>query len=542
MAETTTILKNDLFEAYWNDADKPFEYYARVKRNNESIKLKINEKFEYYEESSSGQFNYLLDDTKLQKTNSKPSKAYGTHNPGQVFLRDNFWDLENVRYNLEPDIWFLDIETTSNARINADEAKETIVTIQIYDHKTRNIFILGLRESGFVELQDYSKYNVNLVKYLYCDNEKHLLESYFKLIKILKPLIVYAFNGANFDYPYLFKRAIKNNLEPEFSCFGKSELKENFNTDFKYSIQAPGIFYMDYLELYKKFIRDPRSSYSLDYITKVELGYNKINHDCFSNFNGFRTGESYIMPDTRPTDEFESKMYDAYIDKDYQKAKSIAYNQFIHYAIIDVVLLNDLDEKLQLTNVIIYLASIMAVNLDEALSTLKPWSNLINNYCYQKNVILPNKKENPKLPIKGGFVKDPLTGKHKWVISVDINSAYINLAIRAFNMSPETYLTDDKIPEDLLKLRNELFNDEDEDRRLNDYFSGKLTKFNDLLKKYNISAGVSGALFTKKITGVLPDLCAFFYNYRKQVKKEMLIAEQNIETIKHELHLREQGA
>ena len=52
MAETTTILKNDLFEAYWNVADKPFEYYARVKRNGESIKLKINEKFEYYEESS----------------------------------------------------------------------------------------------------------------------------------------------------------------------------------------------------------------------------------------------------------------------------------------------------------------------------------------------------------------------------------------------------------------------------------------------------------------------------------------------------------
>jgi len=57
-----------------------------------------------------------------------------------------------------------------------------------------------------------------------------------------------------------------------------------------------------------------------------------------------------------------------------------------------------------------------------------------------------------------------------------------------------------------------------------------------------VSTHFSTSLFTKKITGVLPDLCAFFYNYRKQVKKEMLIAEQNIETIKHELHLREQGA
>ena len=39
--------------------------------------------------------------------------------------------------------------------------------------------------------------------------------------------------------------------------------------------------------------------------------------------------------------------------------------------------------------------------------------------------------------IEGGYVKPPQVGRHKWVVSFDLNSLYPNLLVQ-YNMSPET--------------------------------------------------------------------------------------------------------
>lgn len=525
----------DLFEGYFQDLEKPWEFYERINKNGKSVYNKINAKPETYIEDPNGNYTYFLDNSiKLKKINKKTDqKTYGSTNPGQITVRDNYWRPDNSLYNYDANYWFLDIETTAYKKIDIENCPETIVTIQIFDVSKKEVFLIYTKDS---KLKQY-KYKVNKIL---VDSEQEILSTYFKLVSILKPLVVYAWNGDGFDFQYMFKRTLTNSLEPKFSPFSKGKINtrrlENgavFN-----QLKAPGIFYMDYMDVYKKFTYEPRASYALDFILKAEIGKGKVEHSCFRTFDGFRTGKDYIIPDQRPEDEFEAELYDAYMNNDMEKAEEISYEKFIDYAIQDVILLYELDQRVQLHKIVMMIAGLTGVNLDDSMGTVKPWANYIAFQSYLSNTILPDDEPQEQQEIKGGFVAEPTIGKFKDVFSVDLNSAYPNLSMRGCNMSPETYIPEHKIPKDLKLLRDQYFNDEDEIRRLDDYLKGNLDEFNKLLKKYNMSCGINGALFTKDFVGVIPTLVAGLYGKRKTAKKEMLNCEKNIQLIKDELHKR----
>ena len=525
----------DLFEGYFQDLEKPWEFYERINKNGKSVYNKINVKPETYIEDPNGNYTYFLDNSiKLKKINKKTDqKTYGSTNPGQIIVRDNYWRPDNSLYNYDANYWFLDIETTAYKKIDIENCPETIVTIQIFDVSKKEVFLIYTKDS---KLKQY-KYKVNKIL---VDSEQEILSTYFKLVSILKPLVVYAWNGDGFDFQYMFKRTLINGLEPKFSPFSKGKINtrrlENgavFN-----QLKAPGIFYMDYMDVYKKFTYEPRASYALDFILKAEIGKGKVEHSCFRTFDGFRTGKDYIIPDQRPEDEFEAELYDAYMNNDMEKAEEISYEKFIDYAIQDVILLYELDQRVQLHTIVMMIAGLTGVNLDDSMGTVKPWANYIAFQSYLSNTILPDDEPQEQQEIKGGFVAEPTVGKFKDVFSVDLNSAYPNLSMRGCNMSPETYIPEHKIPKDLKLLRDQYFNDEDELRRLDDYLKGNLDEYNKLLKKYNMSCGINGALFTKNFVGVIPTLVAGLYGKRKTAKKEMLNCEKNIQLIKDELHKR----
>lgn len=525
----------DLFEGYFQDLEKPWEFYERINKNGKSVYNRINVKPETYIEDPNGNYTYFLDNSiKLKKINKKTDqKTYGSTNPGQITVRDKYWRPDNSLYNYDANYWFLDIETTAYKKIDIENCPETIVTIQIFDVSKKEVFLIYTKDS---KLKQY-KYKVNKIL---VDSEQIMLSAYFTLVSILKPLVVYAWNGDGFDFQYMFKRTLTNSLEPKFSPFSKGKINtrrlENgavFN-----QLKAPGIFYMDYMDVYKKFTYEPRASYALDFILKAEIGKGKVEHSCFRTFDGFRTGKDYIIPDQRPEDEFEAQLYDAYMNNDMEKAEEVSYEKFIDYAIQDVILLYELDQRVQLHKIVMMIAGLTGVNLDDSMGTVKPWANYIAFQSYLSNTILPDDEPQEQQEIKGGFVAEPTIGKFKDVFSVDLNSAYPNLSMRGCNMSPETYIPEHKIPKDLKLLRDQYFNDEDEIRRLDDYLKGNLDEFNKLLKKYNMSCGINGALFTKDFVGVIPTLVAGLYGKRKTAKKEMLNCEKNIQLIKDELHKR----
>lgn len=529
-----------LFECFYQDKNEPWKFYERYSRNNISHIKQISLKQEFFiSTNENSNYKHLLTNENLERKEGSSKdyeKTFGTINPGYRLIRDEYWDLENPRYNFNPKIWYLDIETTAHKPVDVENCYERIVLIQIFDAQLKTCFVLGLED-----FENYDKFELNgktydfKVRYLKCKDERNILENYFKLVEKLDPLYVFAWNGEGFDFSYLYNRTIKNCLEPNFSKYGNGELKTTKFANGKnvYALEVNGTFYMDFIDVYKKYTYTPRDSYSLDNIAKIETGEGKVNHNCFSSFDGFRTGKDYIMPSERPIDDFEAKIYDAYKNNDFELAAKISHNMFIKYGIIDTYLLYLIDEKLKLSFTMLMLSSLMGVNGKDILGTTKPWSQLIQNYTYFENKIIPDfEDKNISVSIKGGLVPEPQKGRLKDVFSVDINSAYPLLSMSGFNMSPETYIPEHKIPEDLKILRDELFNDEDEYRRYTDYKLKKLNEFSNLLKKYNFSCGINGCFFTREFEGIIPKLVKKFYSSRKAEKKKMLEARQSYENSK----------
>lgn len=535
------FLHNDKFEAFFRDPKEPWIFWERFNRDGETKVAKISLKNETFIEDINGKFKFLLNENiKLKKVNDNKSitqKKYGSNNAGYCWIRDRYWDLHGSQYNFNPNIWYLDIETTAKGKINTDLCPETVVLIQIYDKSKNTVIVLGLQYFDY-SLKDNKYFHKNKIydfnfKYLKCETESELLKSFFKLIEVLKPLIVLAHNGNNFDYIYLYKRSKYNNLETKFSPWGDTVLDYNMKSK-SFELKSAGIFYLDSIDVYKKFILEPRQSYSLDYLAEVELNSHKVNHDYFNTFDGFRTGEGYIIPDSIPENPDELEIYNAY-KYNPENISKISYNQFVHYGIIDVEILYNIDKKLQLTDILISLASEFGCQIDEALGTTKPWSQAINNYAYQKNLVLPDfERTDESFSIKGGFVGLKRPGKYGWGGNIDIDSAYPLTSMIAHNISPETYIEPQNVPKELRDFVIEHnFFDEDEHKRLEQYFNGTLKEYSKLLKKYNLVGTVSGSFYRRDKVGIIPEMVEIDYNQRKVLKNEKLEYKRKAQEVKN---------
>ena len=541
-------MSQELFEATFRDLDKPWEHYERYSKDNKSYIRKIPIKNETYIEDPNGNFTYLMDNRiKLRQVDDSKNitcKKYGNCDAGHVWIREKYWTYEEQKYNMKPRIFFLDIETTAHAPVDNINCRERIVTIQVYVNDLNTNIVIS-NEPFEQEPTENGNYKFNgreypfKLKYIQVKDEASILEAYFKLVESLKPVIVYAWNGEKFDFPYLFKRAERNGLETKFSPFGKSILdyKEHGANSY-YSLESSGVFYMDYIVVYRKFIEAPRASYSLDFICSLELNEHKVNHDCFKTFDGFRTGEGYTRPDKEPSKD-STLEYLLYHAKDENEVKQISKNWFIHYSIVDTFLLYKLDQKLKLNDILMSLVSMMGCNIKEGLGTTNPWTCFIRNYCHSKGQILPNRDDvvYPDVSIKGGFVREPKAGKYEWVFSGDINSMYPN-NISAYNISPETFIPYHELPEEVKYIVDEIGLDEDEDKHLKLYNNGQYEKLTKVCQKYDIVATMPGGFYTRKIRGVIPTLVTDIYNKRKVVKKEMLKYETEVEKIRKELESR----
>ena len=84
-----------------------------------------------------------------------------------------------------------------------------------------------------------------------------------------------------------------------------------------------GISVLDYMDLYKKFTYTNQESYRLDYIALVELGQKKLDHSEFDTFKDFYRGN---------------------------------WKKFVDYNIVDVELVDRLEDKLRLIELVITMA------------------------------------------------------------------------------------------------------------------------------------------------------------------------------------------
>ena len=330
--------------------------------------------------------------------NSDNAPIFGMDRYQYQYISDNFPN--TIEYSKDHiKIFTVDIECAcENGFPDVENPVEEILAITVKNQSNKQIITWGTGEF---------KTDRPDVTYIRCKSEKSLIMEFMKFWIKNYPDIITGWNTKFFDIPYLMNRICHIVDEKVIKRFSPWNLVERESIVVRgrpqthYSIF--GIVMLDYLDLYKKFIPTRQESYKLDYIGKVELGLQK---------------------DENPYETFRD-----WYTKDYQS--------FIDYNIKDVEIVDGLEDKLKLIELILTMAYEAKVNYNDVFSQVRMWDMLIYNFLRKENIVIPPKEDNVKEDkYDGAYVKDPLTGMHKWVVSFDINSLYPHL-IMQYNISPE---------------------------------------------------------------------------------------------------------
>ena len=402
---------------------------------------------------------------------NQPHLVYGLDRFAYTYLSDTYpnnveWDSDKIL------VVTIDIETQcENGFPDPEKAEEEMLSITIKNQSTKKIVVWGIG--------DYQNDRED-VTYINCSNENELLASFMNFWVKHYPDAITGWNTEFFDIPFLVNRVTKvlgEDRAKEFSPWGNVSSRSVYShgrPQQVYDIQ--GVANLDYLQLYQKFTYTRQESYRLDHIAFVELGEKK-NENPYDTFKDWYT-------------------------KDYQS--------FIDYNIVDVELVDRLEDKMKLLELLFTMAYEAKVNYEDVFGQVKYWDVLIHNYLKNKKIVIPQKSHSSKSDkYEGAYVKEPQVGQHKWVMSFDLNSLYPHL-IMQYNMSPETLVTGNYMKLDVDTMLKE-------------------TPI-DIPEQCTITP--NGALYRKDKKGFLPEMMQDIYDDRTIFKKKMLQAKQDFEDTK----------
>lgn len=412
-----------------------------------------------------------------------------------------------------------------------EKALEEISMFQILCTRTNTMYLLGTKEwthsERYLKYGDNAKYEgvheeIELpfeVKYVNCQNESKLIETFLTLYEHLNPLLLLAWNGNGFDYPYIHNRMKLLGMDVNrLSNYGKvSYRQEEFQGTLEFQVKPNGHFWMDLKEIYQKFDFGSHENYSLDVIAFDELKDRKVAHTEYTAFDDFYTGK-YNIPDNPTEDQKRMLVYQEALKGNISEVQELSHSEFVWYGLKDTWLLKRIDDKRKFVDTMILISAMTGTQLDDSLGTVKIWSQYLSNLLYKDNLIMPKKQDHPNPNVVGGYVADPIKGKHEWVMSVDVNSMYPLLGMVSFNMSPETYVEPHKVPPELGDVIRKYYNSQDEENILNLDESIKVI-VSKLLRKYNLGLGINGAVFDNTEQGIIPKTVKDIYLNRKEKQK-----------------------
>ena len=402
-------------------------------------------------------------------SHKKQNLVYGNTQYNYCYIGDEYpgdvpWDKDQIC------IVTIDIEVEcENGFPDPKLAEEPMLSITMKNHQNKKIMVWGLHE-----FQNYR----DDVTYIQCKDEASLLLKFLDVWRVIEPDIITGWNTEFFDIPYLCNRIRKvfdDDMVKKLSPWGRVHDREVYQMGRKHQAYTIyGVSALDFFDLYRKFTYTTQERYTLDHIAFVELGERKEGN---------------------PYDTFKE-----WYQKDYQS--------FIEYNITDVELVDKLEDKMRLIELCLTMAYDGKVNMTDVLGQVRYWDIVIYNHLRKKNIVIPQKMEHEKSEkFEGAYVKDPLVGMHKWVMSFDLNSLYPHL-IMQYNISPETLVNSGA-----------------------DMVEGMVDKILDGKAKNDTEHCMTpnGAFFSKKDKGFLPELMEKMYNDRVKYKKLLLEAKQEFE-------------
>lgn len=391
---------------------------------------------------------------------------------------------------------YIDIETECADGFPSIEKGDQVVNA-ITMAQNGEIYTLGLYDVDKSKLPEGTRY-------LNCETETKLLETFLKLWRKLDPDIITGWNVTFFDLPYLSKRievVLGSDAVKKLSPWGKVDTKiaKVMGRD-QTKIHIWGVSVLDYIDIYKKFRMKMQESYKLDYIAHVELGTAKIDYSEYGD------------------------LHTLYL-KDYQK--------FIEYNIQDVKIVMDLEEKLQYIALACTISYLSKCNYDDVYSNVRMWDVIISNYLKADGIIVNSNQlydSSGADVYEGAYVKPPQVDKFDWVCSFDLTSLYPSL-IRTYNISPDVDAN-----MDISQICPDVKRSVDSDYVT--YSDDVMKSITATLKDKDLAMAANGTLYKRDKKGFMAALMEQYFNYRKAYKKEMLRLQGEVQAIKAELQKR----
>lgn len=295
----------------------------------------------------------------------------------------------------------IDIEVSTEGGMDPgviDRADRPITTVSVRQGRERLAF--GYR--------DFVPEPGDEFTYIRCVDEADLLHKLLDTYERLDPDVVTGWNIEFFDVPYLVNRITSVLGEAHarrLSPWGLLREKTVTTMGRSQRVFDPiGVAVLDYMRVYKKFVKEPRDSYRLDEIARVEVGARKLDYSDVGGLN------------------------DLYRED---------FSRYVRYNARDVDLVHDIDAKLGLIELVMAVAYDARVGYQDALGSVKVWESIIHAYLMDRRVVVPPKPMTYEGTLVGGHVKEVAVGMHDWVVSFDLASLYPHL-IMQYNISPET--------------------------------------------------------------------------------------------------------
>lgn len=424
-------------------------------------------------------------------------KIYGNTRYEYAYIADNFpgdidWDLSYIT------VANIDIEVGSESGFPEPSlANEPLTAITMKtNHGKFIVFGCG----------DFNNTRDDIV-YIKCMDEIDLIKRFIDEWSGDYPDVVTGWNIERFDIVYLVNRITKLLGESWAKRLSPWNIISSSKTTNKVGQEEDvykliGIATLDYITMYRKFSPKGQSqeSYKLDHICHVELKERKLSYQEYGN------------------------LHNLYKEN---------YQLFIEYNIKDVELVEKLDEKLKLIELVLTLAYDSKTNMDDAFSQVRMWDAIIFNNLKASNIVIPPSERHTKdEAYVGAYVKDPLIGLHHWVASFDLNSLYPHLIVQ-WNISPDTFIP----PEDYTdEMRQFLANN-------NINVDTLLSKSIDTssLKSMGVTLSPNGQFFSVSHQGFLAKIMEDMYNGRTVYKKKAIEAKKQLEKVLAEINRRKKS-
>lgn len=419
-------------------------------------------------------FNSIKEAADFYDKNQQSNDAYvyGNSRWQYAYLSDKFENGVEFDPNLIRKAT-LDIETdTSKGFADPSNPFAPIVSITI---KYRNTFhVFGLKDFTL----RYS--NIN---YRQFEDEKSMLSAFMQLWSDLDFDILFGWNTDQYDIPYIINR-VNRIFKSDKAALCLSPYRKIRNTSANFrgrqiqTYDIVGIVSLDYIDLYRRYMPKAESD-ALKFVAELELGETKV--------------------------EYDGTLLDLYTND---------FNKFILYNCKDCALVEKLDAKLKLADVVMTTAYDSLCNLSDVQQQVRMWDVITFHHLKKKKIVVPPLVEHERQDFEGAYVLPAKIGKHKWVVSFDFASLYPSLIIE-HNISPDT-----------LRSHIEFFLQIDGDPYTREGTISPALDFTVLIEN-NLTCAGSGALFDKSKLGFLGDILIRLFEDRMAFKRKMKDAQKN---------------